>query len=147
MADKPYSSSGNGHDRSKRLTIVPFPEDRLPPQSIEAEQGVLGAILLDNEVLHDVIPILKVEDFWRDDHQIIYRSIRDLYDAGKAVDAIILTDELTRRGEFDRIGGLDALKELFDRVPHAANAKYHAEIVRQKAVVRALISGSREVIE
>ncbi len=146
MSAKPFNS-GNGHDRGNRVAIVPFPEDRLPPQSIEAEQGVLGAILLDNEVLHDVIPILKAQDFWRDDHQIIYRAIRDLYDVGKPVDAIILDEELKRRGEFDRIGGLDALAELVNRVPHAANAKYHAEIVRQKAIMRELISSAREIIE
>lgn len=137
-------SNGNG---PKRPTIVPFPEDRLPPQSIEAEQGVLGAILLDNEILHDVIPLLKVADFWRDDHQIVYRAIRNLYDSGKPVDAILLADELTRTGEFDRIGGLDGITELVNRVPHAANAKYHAEIVRQKAIMREVISSAREIIE
>src|SRR5436190_23464852 len=89
MAEQPYNAGGRGKG-PKLPSIVPFPEDRLPPQNIEAEQGVLGAILLDNDVMHDVVPILKVEDFWRDDHQIIYRAIRELYDLGKPVDALIL---------------------------------------------------------
>src|SRR3954453_20786967 len=62
--------------------------DRLPPQNLEAEQGVLGSILLDNDVLHDVVPLLKVEDFYRDTHQVLYRIIRELYDLGKAVDTV-----------------------------------------------------------
>ena len=141
MALQPFNP-GNGHG-SQRPTIVPFPEDRLPPQNVEAEQGVLGAILLDNDVLHDIIPILKVESFWRDAHQIIFRAVRDLYDAGKPVDALLLDEELKRRGESDRVGGLEAISELVNRVPHAANAKYHAEIVRQKAIAREIISGAR----
>ncbi len=146
MSAQPFNP-GNGQDRPKRADIVPFPEDRLPPQNIEAEQSVLGAILLDNEVLHDVVPLLKVEDFWRSDHQIIYRAIRHLYDEGKPVDTTILYEELTVRGELERIGGLDTLREIANRVPHAANAKYHAEIVRQKAISREVISNCREVIE
>ena len=136
-----------GRDRDKRPAIVSFPEDRLPPQNIEAEQGVLGAILLDNDVLHDVIPILKAEDFWRDDHQTIFRAIRDLYDAGKPVDGLILTDELKHRGEFDKIGGMEALTELVDRVPHAVNAKYHAGIVREMALKREVIISARTILE
>ena len=143
----PSFHPGNGQDRPKRPDIVPFPEDRLPPQNIEAEQGVLGAILLDNEVLHDVVPLLKVEDFWRDDHQIIYRVIRLLYDLGKPVDAVLVEEELIRLGEFDRIGGMDALRDLVNCVNHAANAKYHAEIVRQKAISRDVITSAREIIE
>ena len=75
--------------------------DRLPPQNLEAEQGVLGSILLDNDVLHDVVGLLNVEDFYRDAHQIVYRAIRDLYDLGKAIDAITLADELTRRDQYN----------------------------------------------
>src|SRR4028119_2523081 len=102
------NGNGHGHDRPKRPEIVPFPEDRLPPQNVEAEQGVLGAILLANEVLHDIVPILRVEDFWRDDHQIIYKVIRALYDEGKPVDTILLEEELTRPRERERAGGAGA---------------------------------------
>src|SRR4051812_7025405 len=113
MAAQPFNP---GKDKdSKRAAIVPFPEDRLPPQNIEAEQAVLGAILLDNDVLHDVIPILKVDSFWRDDHQIIFRAIRDLYDQGKPVDAVLLDEELKKRGESERIGGPDTISELVNR--------------------------------
>jgi replicative DNA helicase len=127
--------------------VSPFPEDRLPPQSVEAEQGVLGACLLDDSVIDDVIAILNPEDFWRDDNAIIYKAIRDLKTAGRHVDAILVDEELKRRGVFDRVGGLDTLTDLANSVPHAANAKYHAEIVRQKSITRRLIASAREIIE
>lgn len=139
------SRNGNGH--APHLASVAFPEDRLPPQNIEAEQGVLGAILLDNSVLPDVASILKAGDFYRDDHQVVYRAIRDLHDAGKPVDALILREELGRRGEAGRIGADDLITELLGRVPHSANARFHAEIVAQKAAIRALIGDAREIIE
>ncbi|MBX6312722.1 MAG: replicative DNA helicase [Isosphaeraceae bacterium] len=126
--------------------MVAFPPDRLPPQNLEAEQGVLGGILRDNEVLHDIIPILRIEDFYRDSHQVVYRAIRDLYDQGKPVDAILLAEELIRRGEFEKIGGLDTLEQISNSVPHAANALYHAQIVREKAIVRELIEASNEIL-
>src|SRR3569623_1800591 len=126
------ATSFKGDDRDRPLRIVPkgttLPEDRLPPQNLEAEQGVLGAILLDNDVLHEVVPILKIEDFYRDNRQILFRVIRELYDLGKPVDAIILADELRRRDQYDKIGGDETLAEILN-VPHAANARYHAQIV------------------
>ncbi len=140
------NGSGSGPANGRAAALSTAGADRLPPQNLEAERGVLGSILLDNDVLHDVVPLLKVEDFYRDTHQIIYRAIRDLYDLGKAVDAITLADELTRRGEFEKIGGDEALAQILDRVPHAANAKYYAQIVRQKSVSRELIEAANEIL-
>jgi replicative DNA helicase len=120
--------------------------DLVPPQNLEAEQGVLGSILLDNDSLHEIIPILKVEHFYRDSHQVLYRAIRDLYDLGRPVDAITLADELVRRGEFEKVGGDDALTQVLTSVPNAANARYYASIVRQKAISRELIEAANEVL-
>lgn len=120
--------------------------DTLPPQNLEAERKVLGGVLLDNEVLHDIITILKADDFYRDSHQTIYRAICELYDQGKAVDGLTLAEELIRRGEFDSVGGDETLAEIAHSVPHAANARYHAEIVREKSISRKLIEGATEII-
>jgi replicative DNA helicase len=126
---------------------VALPDDRLPPANLEAELGVLGAILLDNDVLHDVVPLLEAEDFFRDSHQVLYRAIRDLYRRGVPVDAITLMDHLRQEpGRYERVGGDDALAEVLRSVPHAANAAYHARIVRQKAIVRELIQGAHETL-
>ena len=78
------------------------------------------------DALHEVVPIIKVEDFYRDSHQTIYRAIRDLYDLGKAVDIITLNEELQKRGQFESVGGDETLAKIMDSVPHAANAKYYA---------------------
>jgi replicative DNA helicase len=141
-------SSGNGPGRNRTVpsTALASMLDRLPPQNLEAEQGVLGSVLLDNDVLHDIIPILKLEDFYRDSHQILYRTIRDLYDLGRPVDAITLSEELIRRGEFDTIGGDETLAQILSSVPNAANAKYYAQIVRQKAIARELIESANEIL-
>jgi replicative DNA helicase len=120
--------------------------DHLPPQNLEAERCVLGGILLDNEVLHDIAQFLAPEDFYRAAHQVVYRAVRDLYDLGKAVDAVTLADELTRRDQYKQIGGDELLLEISNSVPHAANTKYHAEIVRQKSVCRLLIQSATEII-
>ena len=132
-----HSDKGEG-DRSIAL--------RLPPQNLEAEQGILGSILQQNDVLHEVVPILSAEDFYRDIHQIVYKAIRDLYDLGKAVDGITLADELTRRDQLDAVGGAEALADIQNSVPHAANARYYAEIVRQKSIARQLIEAANEIL-
>jgi len=120
--------------------------DRLPPQNIEVEQCVLGAALLDNETLHDIVQILKIEDFYRDSHQVIYKTIRDLYELARPVDGIILAEELTKRGELEQVGGDEAIRTILEAPPHAANAKFYAQIVRQKAVSRELIEAANEIL-
>lgn len=146
----PSNGNGNGQDEgggpSKGRDASSILSNRLPPQNLEAEQGVLGSILLDNDVLHEVIPILTVDDFYRDAHQIVYRAIRDLYDLGKAIDAITLSDELTRRNQIESVGGIEFIAEVVNSVPHSANARYYADIVRQKSVSRQLIEGANEIL-
>jgi replicative DNA helicase len=137
--------SGNGHGGERRRGAGAG--DRLPPQNLEAERGVLGGILLDNEMLHEVVPILKPDDFYRDTHQIIYRAVRELYDLGRPVDAIILTDELRRRQEYEKAGGDETIDEILSSVPHAANTRFYAQIVREKSVTRQLIEGANATLE
>jgi replicative DNA helicase len=138
--------NGHGHGRFARAESATLSHP-LPPQNLEAEQGVLGSILLDNDVLHDVVGLLDVDHFYRDNHQILYRAIRDLYDLGKAIDAITISDELIRRDQFKAIGGDEFISQILGSVPHAANAKYYAQIVRQKAVSRALIESASHILQ
>ena len=141
---KGSAGSGQGHsskgDPSLAIT------DRIPPQNVEAEEGVIGGILLDNEVLHDVMTALSAHDFYREAHQTIFRAITDLYDLGKAVDAITLADELTTRNQYQAIGGDETLSRIIHSVPHSANAKYYAQIVREKSVSRQLIEAANEIL-
>lgn len=122
------------------------PGERLPPQNLEAERSVLGSILLDNEPLHDIVMFLRADDFYRDAHQVIYGAVRDLYDHGKAIDAVTLAEELKKRGQFDQVGGHDILTEVVESVPTAANARYYANIVKEKATNRLLIESATEII-
>jgi replicative DNA helicase len=142
------SGKNNGHGGSgpSRRTDTGSLGDRLPPQSIEAEMGVLGSILLDNEVLHEIIPMLDVADFYRDTHQLIYQAVRDMYDAGRAIDAVTLAEELERRGEFEKIGGDEVLGEIANAPPHSAHCKYYAQIVREKSLGRQLLDTATDIL-
>ncbi|MGP0067900.1 MAG: replicative DNA helicase [Isosphaeraceae bacterium] len=137
--------NGNGAGRASRPES-PALGDRLPPQNIEAEKSLLGSILLDNDVLHEIMPMVGVDDFYRDAHQVIYDAIRHLYDLGKGIDAVILAEELIRRDQFQKIGGDETLREIVDFVPHAANAKYYAGIVRERSISRQLIDTATEIL-
>ena len=141
----PGNGNANGSGRGPMAESGSL-SDRLPPQHLEAERGVLGSILLDNEVIHDIIVFLRAEDFYRDAHQIIYAAIRELYDKNKGIDAVTLAEELKLRGQFEQVGGDDTLTEIVTSVPHAANGKYYAEIVKQKATNRQLIESATEII-
>jgi replicative DNA helicase len=137
MADHFNGKSGNGS--SRRTPEAQLADDRLPPHNIEIEKCVLSAILKDNDRFHDVIQVLNPDDFYRDSHQMIFRAMRDLYDQRKPLELNVILDELGRRGELERIGGQDTLFEIAEAAPHAGNALHHADIVRQKSVVRQLI--------
>ncbi|HXF91783.1 MAG TPA: replicative DNA helicase [Nitrospiraceae bacterium] len=121
-------------------------EPKLPPQNLEAEQSVLGAILLDNGALAKAMELLSEEDFYRTAHRKIYRAMLELSEIGEVIDHITLTERLKARGELEAVGGASYLAELVQAVPSAANIRYHCKIVRDKALLRGLISMSTEVI-
>jgi len=121
--------------------------DRLPPQSREAERSVLGAMLRDNAVISSVLQILRADNFYVDAHQKIYQAIEHLNGlSGQPVDAVLLAEELKQRGWLEDVGGYPYIYELWDAAPTAANAEYHARIVRDRALVRNLIHAGTEIL-
>lgn len=122
-----------------------IPLERIPPQNLEAEQSVLGAMLIDREAVVKVSEILHPEDFYRDAHKHIYEAMVDLGERSEAVDLITLTEELRQRGYLDQIGGAAYVAGLANLVPTAANVEYYARIVEEKALLRNLISVATRV--
>jgi replicative DNA helicase len=121
-------------------------DPRLPPQNLEAEQSVLGAILLENTAMSKAMEILTEEDFYKTAHRKIYLAMLDLSEHGEVIDQITLTEHLKGRGQLESVGGAAYLAELVQAVPTAANIRYHCKIVRDKALLRGLIGTSTEVI-
>ncbi|HEX8339336.1 MAG TPA: replicative DNA helicase [Tepidisphaeraceae bacterium] len=120
--------------------------DKLPPHSTEAEQCLLASLLLDKELVGQVLPIVEPDAFYLADHQIVYGLIHYLYEANRPIDAVILREELSKRGQLDEIGGTAYLAELLNTVPSAANGMHYAAIVRDKYLLRRLISASNDAI-
>jgi replicative DNA helicase len=119
---------------------------RLPPQNLEAERGVLGSILLVNEAYDDVADKLQAHHFYNDANQRIYKAIHALYERSVRIDAVTLFEELKRTGELEHIGGDDYLVQVLESVPHAAHAKYYADIVRDRAIQRSLVYSCNEIL-
>jgi replicative DNA helicase len=116
--------------------------DRTPPHDVEAEQSVLGAMMMSKDAIADVVENLRGADFYRPAHEQIYNAITDLYGRGQPVDPLMVSDSLGKRGELLKIGGADYLHTLIASVTVAANAGYYAAIVREKAVLRRLVDAS-----
>jgi len=112
---------------------------RLPPHSDDAEKSLLGAILLDEDVMTAVLTLVKPEEFYSTAHQMIFDACTHLFNEGKRVDAVLIKDELTRRGQLDKVGGEKYLANLAAMVPSAAGAEQYARIVSEKSVTRNLI--------
>jgi replicative DNA helicase len=121
-------------------------EQRLPPQSREAERSVLGSMLRENGVIGDVLQIVRKENFYSDAHQRIFEGVAVLYDKGHPVDLVTLAEWLKEQKYIEDIGSYGYLAELWDAAPTAANAEYYARIVRDKAIVRSLIHAGTEVL-
>jgi replicative DNA helicase len=119
---------------------------RLPPQNLEAEASVLGAVLLENEALNRVIEILQEDDFYRNAHRRIFAAILHLYEHSEPVDLITLSEVLKTRGELDAVGGIEYLNSLVNGVPTAANISYYAKIIKEKAILRKLINRATEIV-
>ncbi|MBI3003573.1 MAG: replicative DNA helicase [candidate division NC10 bacterium] len=128
------------------MTIPQGKSDRIPPQNLEAEVAVLGALLQDSEALLKAIDALRPDHFYREAHRRVFDAALALFARNEPVDLITLTDELRRRGELEGVGGPAALAALVEAVPTAANVAYHARIVRDKALLRHLIATATEVV-
>ncbi len=128
-----------------------LPKDRLlqklPPQSIEAEESILSAILLDNSILLDVLEILTPEDFYRTAHQKIFAAINELFTRAEPVDLVTLANLLRDKGQLEEIGGAAYLARLVDTVPSAVHVEHYARIVRDKSSLRRLISKANEITQ
>lgn len=120
---------------------------RIPPQNVDAEKSLLGAILIDEEVLPDVTETVKAVDFYEKPHEMIYDAMVRLYERHKPVDLLTLTDELKRKDQLEPSGGSAYLSELTNYVPTSAHAEAYADLVSQKAIRRRLIHASSEITE
>lgn len=120
-------------------------DEKLPPQDIEAEQAVLGAILIENEVINEVLEIVKVNDFYRETHKVIFSAMLELYNRHEAIDLITTVDVLRKENKLEEIGGIAYITFLGKTIATAANVRYHAQIIYEKAVQRKLINISTEI--
>jgi replicative DNA helicase len=120
---------------------------RVPPQDLAAEQSVLGGMLLSKDAIADVAEELMAGDFYRPAHELVYEAITDLYSKGEPADAVTVAAELTRRGEIGRVGGPAYLHTLLSSVPTAANAGFYARIVRERSILRRLVSAGTKIVQ
>ena len=119
---------------------------RIPPNNTEAEESVIGAMLLDKEAVNTALEILKPEDFYKEVNQEIFKAIISLYNRNEPVDLVTLSEELRKRQTLESIGGISYLADLSISVVSAANTKYYCEIVKEKSILRRLIKSSDEIM-
>jgi replicative DNA helicase len=133
-------------NKNTRSIMTPLPDfGRVPPQAIDMEEAVLGAIMLEKEAVISVLDMLKPESFYKDAHQKIFKAISDLSTREYPVDLYTVTEELNARKELESVGGPVYLTQLTSKVVSAANVDYHARIVAQKYIQRELIRVSSEI--
>jgi replicative DNA helicase len=121
--------------------------ERTPPQDLQAEQSVLGGMLLSKDAIADVVEVVRSNDFYRPAHQTVYDVIVDLYGRGEPADPVTVSAELTKAGEIGRVGGAPYLHTLMSSVPTAANAGYYARIVAEQAILRRLVEAGTRIVQ
>lgn len=119
---------------------------KLPPQNLEAEQSVLGAILLENGAINRSLEVLRPDDFYRENHRKIFLAMVDLSEKTQAIDLVTLSEQLRQKNELEAVGGTAYLAQLINMVPTSANVRFHAKIVHEKAMLRNLISTATEIV-
>ncbi|MFK0045477.1 replicative DNA helicase [Streptomyces sp. NPDC090741] len=126
---------------------APLAFDRALPQDSEAEQSVLGGMMLSSDAIAEVLDILKGREFYRPSHEIVFAAITALYGKGEPVDPITVTNRLRETGLIERAGGINIAFELVQATPTAANASYYAEIVREKAILRSIVKAGTSIVQ
>ena len=134
-----------GADRLPFLPDREMAQLRVPPHSIEAESSVLGGLLLDNSAWDRVADLVTDKDYYRHEHQLVYAAMAALINANKPADVITVFEQLQSQGRAEEVGGLTYLNSLAQYVPSAANIRRYAEIVRERAILRKLISVSDDI--
>jgi len=120
---------------------------RLQPQAVDLEEGVLGALMIDNNAVNDVIEILQEDSFYKDAHKRIYAAILELFQESEPIDILTVTAKLKQKGELDIVGGAYFVSHLTDKVGSSANVEFHARIISQKYILRELIRISSDTIK
>jgi replicative DNA helicase len=123
------------------------PTLRVPPQSLESERGLLGALLLKPDAIHDVADIVRGDSFYAEKHKLIYEAMRDLSDQGNPIDLLSLSERLQSQGHLERIGGRAYLAELASAAPSPGNFAHYADLVARKHLLRSLIDAAHEITE
>lgn len=118
---------------------------KVPPQNTEAEQSLLGAVLLENEALSKALEIIKPEDFYYESHRQIFECMIELFNKNEPADIITITEILKRKGKLEQIGGASYLADLSEKIPTAANIEYYAKIIKEKALLRNLINSATQI--
>ncbi len=144
--DLEKSASKKSIPRTKRtLPEIPGGLGKLPPQAVDLEEAVLGALMLEKDALTAVVDILKPESFYKDAHQKIYAAIIDLFGRSEPIDLLTVTNELRSTGELEFVGGPYYVTQLTNKVNSAANIEYHARIISEQSIKRELIRISSEI--
>lgn len=120
---------------------------KVPPQNLEAEQAVLGAMMLEPEAGSSVFEMLQPDDFYRDNHRLIFSAIQELFEKGDPVDLVSVAEVLRRQGRLEQVGGIATISEIARSVPSAANVEYYARLVSEKALLRQLIRATSSILE
>ena len=141
---KSFNSANSRNNQNSSLDPA-IANLRIPPHSIEAEQSVLGGLLLDNAAFDKITDLVGESDFYRDEHKRIYRQIRKLLERSKPVDVVTVAESLDLAGEGSETGGLAYLGDLAANTPSAANIRRYAEIVRERAILRQLVTAGDEI--
>src|SRR3990172_5230594 len=122
------------------------PVERVPPQSLEAEQSVLGSMLLERDAIARVVELVRPEDFYRDAHRKIYEIVVELFERGEPADLVSVTERLRSKGQLDDMGGAAYVTALLNAVPTAANVEYYARLVVQKSMLRQMIAAGTQIV-
>ncbi len=120
---------------------------KVPPQNIEAERSVLGALMLDKDAIIKVANLVRVGDFYRDDHNMIYEAMIELYEQREPIDVLSLSNRLEEKSQLDKIGGSSYLASLAANVPSSSNVAHYAKVVQKKSTLRKLILAASEIVE
>jgi len=128
------------------MTNIQDQIDRMPPQDLDAEKGVLGSMILDSDMCDEVVNIINADDFYYEANQKLYQHIMDLHDTGKLIDPLLLIKQIEKAGELAKVGGKENIAAIASAVPYAANAVYYARIVQENSIRRALIRAGNKII-